>query len=198
MEALNTPSSPPALRLNGDVGLGGAGLLTSAKNINPQVFAKGVEKTNKFTKLTNKFCSTKVQSNNPKLIKNKQKIMCWNKGNAMFDTKKDELEIIINEHAPLILGVLEANVEADYFLPALNIEGYSTEVDNLHSNGHKARTIVYINEEAKYKRRLDLEPPNSPTIWIEIMEEKKKSFLIFIGYREWCPLHSSCKKKVEQ
>ena len=68
------------------------------------------------------------------------KLMCWNKGNSRFETKKDELEMLIEEHYPLMLGVLEANVEKDYFLPALNINGYSTELDNLRGNGNKTRT----------------------------------------------------------
>ena len=123
------------------------------------------------------------------------KLLCWNKGNSTFDTKKDELEILLNEHKPLILGVLEANVGQDQYIPRLNIDGYKVELDNLHENGFKTRTMVYINDQSKYVRRKDLEPPNSPTIWLEFSNSGKKPFLIFIGYREWRCLHIKKKPK---
>ena len=33
--------------------------------------------------------------------------MFWNKGNSDFFTKKDEIEIIIEKHRPLIFGILD-------------------------------------------------------------------------------------------
>ena len=121
------------------------------------------------------------------------KLLCWNKGNSTFDAKKDEMEILIKDHSPLLLGVIEANIGADHYLPAIAIDGYSFELDNLRDNGFKTRTMVYIKDEVKYKRRNDLETINSPTIWLEFFNENKP-FLVFVGYREWCCLQARDKK----
>ena len=36
------------------------------------------------------------------------KIMVWNKGNSAFLSKKDEMELLLQTHKPLVLGILEA------------------------------------------------------------------------------------------
>ena len=122
------------------------------------------------------------------------RILFWNKGNAAFWNKKDEIEIIINNHNPMCFGVLEANVEHDYHPPSLAIDGYKVELDNLWSGGKKGRAMVYVKDEADYIRRKDLEPPLSPAIWLEFEPGTQKAWLLFIGYREWRSLNSKDKK----
>ena len=57
--------------------------------------------------------------------KNQVNLICWNKGNSLFDSKKDELELLINKYSPLLLGVLEANIGQDQYLPMISIDGYN-------------------------------------------------------------------------
>ena len=121
--------------------------------------------------------------------------MCWNKGNSSFNTKKDEINILINDHSPLLLGILEANIDQDQHLQMVKIDGYTEEIDNLYENGFKSRTLVYINDQSDYLRRRDLEPPNSPVIWLEFPNRGGKPFLVFIGYREWRCIHLKENKK---
>ena len=123
------------------------------------------------------------------------KSMIWNKGNSSFMAKKDSIEILISNHKPLTLGILEANVEPDSHPPSLVIDGYILELDNLHEKGLKARSVIYIKKEANYKRRKDLEPPLSPTIWLEFNSGTKGAWLLFLGYREWRTLHCKDKQK---
>ena len=125
------------------------------------------------------------------------KIMAWNKGNSNFLTKKDEFELILQTHEPLALGIVEANIEPNCHKDSMKIEGYTLQLDNLEIMGHKSRTAAYINDDLKYERRRDLEPPNSPTILIEINGGSPTAWLIFFGYREWRCLWEKNKRKSE-
>ena len=113
------------------------------------------------------------------------KIIFWNKGNALFVTKKDEVEVCLSEHKPLCIGICEANIEADCHLPSLVIDGYNVELDGLHKEGFRGRAMIYIKEGAQYARRTDLEPPLSPSLWVEFNPGSKKAWLLNVGYREW-------------
>ena len=94
----------------------------------------------------------------------KGKFMCWNKGNAAFMIKKPDIEKLIGDHKPLMIGILEANMKHNICLDILSVDGYKLERDNLHLAKGRTRTAVYINQHLRYKRREDLEPVNSPTI----------------------------------
>ena len=119
--------------------------------------------------------------------------MFWNKGNAKFTSKKAEIELLIEEYSPSLFGIIEANMEADCHPPVLKIDGFKLERDNLCKKGIKTRTAVYINEALSYRRREDLEPTHSPTIWLEIDFGTKFAWLAFFGYREWRSLGKNKK-----
>ena len=113
------------------------------------------------------------------------KLLCWNKGNSSFARKKDEIEMLVNDHSPVALGILEANIEIDCHLPSIAIEGYSYELDNMCEDGVKTRAVMFIKDGTSYSRRRDLEPKCSPAIWLEIKDTPSKPYLLFMGYREW-------------
>ena len=132
-------------------------------------------------------------------VKNKNKnkhflIMCWNKGNASFANRKDEVNVIIERWKPKIFGLLEANIEPSCHANSLNIDGYSIERDNLADEYLKSRAAVMICNSVNYRRRRDLEPSCSPAIWLEINPKTAKACLVFIGYREWRQLQAKNKK----
>ena len=95
----------------------------------------------------------------------------------------------------MCLGLMEANVKAAHYQPALEIDGYSREMDGLWESEHRCRLILYIKENTQYKRRRDLEPPLSPAIWVEVNPGSNKAWLLFMGYREWRQLQDSNKQK---
>ena len=113
------------------------------------------------------------------------RILCWNKGNSTFMAKKSDIERLIEVHKPLMFGILEANIGSNSCLDILAIDGYTLERDNLHLANGRNRAAVYINSLVRYRRRVDLEPKNSPTIWLEINPQSIKPYLVFFGYREW-------------
>ena len=106
----------------------------------------------------------------------------------------DEMLVIIETHKPAVFGIGEANIGVHSHAPALEISGYSLERDNLTANNIRNRTVAYISDKVSYKRRLDLEILCTPLIWIEINSVKPKSWLLAIGYGQWCTLESKKKK----
>ena len=154
---------------------------------------------NEKTTLNNKQCYDRplTKKNKNKSIKMGKtgKILCWNKGNSTFLAKKPELEILIEEHKPLLLGVLEANMGENCFSPALEIEGYNLERDNLATEGGLTRKALYVNRGLNYSRRLDLEVKAMPPIWIEVNPDTPSAWLVFVAYREWVSLAAEDKKK---
>ena len=112
-------------------------------------------------------------------------LIMWNKGNSQFLTKKDEIELIISKYNPGILAILEANVKNDIHLPALQINGYSLERDNLGSTGPRYRAVAYISNLLCYRRRYDLEEEGTPLIWLEVITNPSKPWLAGVGYRQW-------------
>ena len=139
----------------------------------------------------------KKQKTKNKNIKNGKigKILCWNKGNSTFSVKKPEIEILIGNHNPLMMGILEANMGENCYTPALQIDGYNLERDNLMDEGGITRTAVYIKEGMDYIRRKDLEVKATPAIWIEVSPNTASAWLILIAYREWCSLLIKDKKE---
>ena len=104
------------------------------------------------------------------------------------------MERIIEECRPLMFGILEANIGWNSNSEILDIDGYFLERDNLHQVQGRTRAAVYVHNKLRYIRRQDLEPPNSPTLWLEVNPTSSKPYLIFIGYREWRSLLDKDKK----
>ena len=122
----------------------------------------------------------------PKILKEKTStLIMWNKGNGQFLAKKDEMEQMVAKYQPILFAIMEANISKDAHEPALQIEGYSLERDNLCVYGGKTRTAVYVSNRISYKRRSDLEAPNTPLIWLEITTKASKPWLAAVGYRQW-------------
>ena len=115
----------------------------------------------------------------------KSKVVFWNKGSAAFKNRKDEVERLIEAHTPILLGLVEANIQPACHPPTLQVEGYWLELDDLHEDNSATRTALFIQKGTKYKRRRDLEPPQMPVICVEINHKSKKPWLAWLGYREW-------------
>ena len=151
------------------------------------------DKQNKKNKMGGELTPLPPKHNNMKSalknkVKNKSglaKIMWWNKGNSNFNSKKDEVEHMIDKYNPAIFGIIEANMGVQCHAPSLEIPGYKLERDNLSKADIKTRTAAYILETISYKRRTDLEIDATPLIWLEIAATKAKSWLLAIGYRQW-------------
>ena len=93
--------------------------------------------------------------------------------------------MLIKEHSPIALGLAEVNIAHDCHEAPLKIDNYKLERDNLAAEGLTTRVAVYILATAQYRRRQDLEPMETPLIWIEFNADTKSSWLLCIAYREW-------------
>ena len=62
----------------------------------------------------------------------------WNKGNAPYLNRLDEILAMIKEHNPQILIITEANIHPNTHKPSMNIEGYKQEQDNKHQAGNRS------------------------------------------------------------
>ena len=116
------------------------------------------------------------------------KLFHWNKGNAHFQNKISELQILIQEHDPDILCISEANLKGTPTNIGSQFKGYICETNLMHKNVGISRNILFIKRGIPYKRRSDLENKEICTIWIEIKFTNKKKLLLMGGYRQWTAL----------
>ena len=113
------------------------------------------------------------------------RISQWNKGGAPYQNRKDDILTIINDHKPHILGIGEACLNKTSYLPAITIEGYKVEYDQLLEMNLKSQVVVYIKDSVKYVRRKNLEPVGMACLWLEICRYNEPNFLVCVTYREW-------------
>ena len=83
----------------------------------------------------------------------------WNKGPSFLVNKHLDIETIIAEHKPHILGLGEANVHHGQDLQDVQHAGYTLHLDSSIDNPNLgvARVAVYTHNSLRVKRRLDLE-----------------------------------------
>ena len=92
-------------------------------------------------------------------IKYNYEILHWNSGKAFLENKITEIESIITQYKPTILGISESNLREETNLTEVSIEGYDLiTTQALNNVGIKmSRLVVYIKKEVNYERRNDLE-----------------------------------------
>ena len=115
------------------------------------------------------------------------KIAHWNAGSAHLHNKMDDLESVIADFKPHILGVSEANFKREHSLDEVQIKDYelvfskSIEDDQLKVS----RVVCYKHQSMVGKVRTDLMDREFSSIWLELGLPRKKKFLVCQLYREW-------------
>ena len=108
-------------------------------------------------------------------VNNRIKLGHQNLGHGFLEGNKlSNLEILLSQNKPHILGISESDVRTD-----ISIEGYTIE------KGSAPRLNVLVSESIVYKRRRDLETPSIPCVWLEVGLNSRKKILICNVYREW-------------
>ena len=111
----------------------------------------------------------------------------WNKGSSLLQNKHLEIEALIEEYTPHILGLCEANLKHDVDIDQVQHQDYQLHVpksiDNLAIG--TARVVVYTHSSFIAKRRHDLENDTIPAVWLEVGLPRQKKILIGTMYREW-------------
>ena len=81
------------------------------------------------------------------------KILHWNKGPSYLENKYDEVEAIIENHKPHVLGLSESNLRADHDLTNVQYKDYDLHTAlSLHNHQLKvSRVVVYTHKSLVVK-----------------------------------------------
>jgi hypothetical protein len=114
------------------------------------------------------------------------KIASWNKGPAFLGNKMEEIEQLICDHHPHILGITEANFRKGHNTEEVELLGYKLHMADTIDNTELgySRVVMYIKEDIQCKVRNDLMSSNISSIWLEVKLGPTK-FIVGQAYREW-------------
>ena len=115
------------------------------------------------------------------------KLTHWNAGNAHLENKNTELEQLISDHHPHLLGISEANLFSHHCVDNCKIADYelitSKTLENL--NLRVSRVVVYKHISIVAKVREDLMSDRFSSIWLEVGFPGRAKILVCNLYREW-------------
>ena len=115
------------------------------------------------------------------------KIAHWNKGGAFLINKMADIQSIIHQHHPHILGLSEANLFNTHDQTLATIPDYTLHVCPTIENPalRTSRVVVYTHKDIIVKTRPELMSKNYSSIWLEVGLPNHKKFLVCQTYREW-------------
>ena len=121
------------------------------------------------------------------------KILHWNKGPSYLENKYHEIEAIMDNHKPHVLGLSEANLKAEHDQANVQFSDYELHTASSLQNQQLkvSRVVVYTHKSLVVKRRSDLENENISSIWLEVGLPRKRKILICHAYREWKHLYQT-------
>ena len=96
------------------------------------------------------------------------KMVSWNKGNAKFCNRIDQIQEILDRYKPKFLAIQELNWTSDQDPIELKFQGFNMEMDQLINTRGRSRSAILIHEDLRYTRRLDLETGDESHIWITV------------------------------
>ena len=114
-------------------------------------------------------------------------MMHWNMGSTNLQNKMRELERVIQERKPGIIGISEANLKQTVEMDKVRIPGYEIYTSYTAEGGVMRRLVTYVREGVNVKLREDLMDTNFSSIWLEInLKQGKKDVKILVCnfYRE--------------
>jgi len=109
-------------------------------------------------------------------------ILHWNKGNALFYNKFNDILSIIEKNRPKIMSISEANYNN---LDKLRIEDYNIKYTDMGVGYSISRQILLIHNSLQYKRRRDLEEKYLSIIICQVKINKNSHLNIIGHYRQW-------------
>ena len=130
---------------------------------------------------------TRQKCGNRRRKKNGITIMHWNKGSSFLQNKKDDIETIMEDYRPHVLGLSEANLRKDDDLSEVEFPDYNIHIcPTIDNPTHGvSRVVVYTHKSLVAKSRPDLMNPMISAVWLEVRLPKHQKFLICNAYREW-------------
>ena len=115
------------------------------------------------------------------------KLLHWNKGPSFLINKHQEVETLVADHRPHVLGLSEANLKREHDQSIVQHQDYDLHTCDTISNPQLgvSRIVVYTHKSLVVKRRKDLEDNTISAIWLEIGLPRQKKILHCQAYREW-------------
>ena len=115
------------------------------------------------------------------------KLAHWNAGSAHLYNKMDELQEVVADLHPHVLGISEANFRKTHTLEDVQIQDYDLVLSKMIENDRfgVSRVVCYKHQSLIGKVRDDLMDDSFSSIWLELGLPRKKKFLICQLYREW-------------
>ena len=115
------------------------------------------------------------------------KLAHWNAGSAHLHNKMDELEHVISDLHPHVLGISEANFKRNHSLDEVQIQDYDLVLSKTIENDQLgvSRVVCYKHQTMVGKVREDLMDDSFSSIWLELGLPRKKKFLVCQLYREY-------------
>ena len=115
------------------------------------------------------------------------KLAHWNAGSSYLCNKIDEIEEVIADLHPHVLGISEANFKNIHSLDDVQIQEYDLIFSKTLENDMLgvSRVVCYKHQSMIGKVRDDLMDDKFSSIWLELGLPRKKKFLICQLYREW-------------
>ena len=114
------------------------------------------------------------------------KITHWNLGSAHLVNKIHEIETVVADMRPHLLGISESNLFSSQSKDDVMIEDYElfTALTIENQDLQVSRVVVYKHKSLVAKLRKDLMSQDFSSIWLEVGLPKKKKILVCNLYRE--------------
>ena len=111
----------------------------------------------------------------------------WNKGGSYLINCKNEIEQVIDQYRPHVLGISESNFYSNHSLDDVQIENYNLYFSKTLKNPNLniSRVAVYVHTDVVVTVRNDLMTDNVNSVWLEVGIHRQKKFLVSNIYREW-------------
>ena len=115
------------------------------------------------------------------------KVAHFNKGCGYLATKMQDIESLIADLRPHVIGISEANLFKSHELNSVQIDDYVLHKCPTYENPNLlySRIVVYCHKSLVCKPRPDLMDESCSSIWIQVGLPRQKQILICQVYREW-------------
>ena len=115
------------------------------------------------------------------------KLAHWNKGGGYLCNKINEVENLVRDYKPHVLGISESNFKIEHDKGDVKIEDYDIYLAKTieNQNLNISRVAVYVQKDVIVKVRHDLMDDSFSSIWLELGLPRQKKILVCNVYREW-------------
>ena len=115
------------------------------------------------------------------------KLARWNAGSTHLTNKMHEIEQVVSENRPHLLGISEATFRRGHEIEEVQLEEYDLILSKTFDNDQLqiSRVVCYKHQSLVGKVREDLMSDQFSSVWVEIGLPGKSKILVCQLYREW-------------